>query len=174
MSSKLKELQVLWAYEQLFIKAFQPIKITEGGTKKSRIYSHLFIHGNYYGGKLGSLLCKKYFKTSHVYQTGETRLDFCKQCNEKLDMLAHAIIELRISELFGVSCGETPAPLTPDEVLKCLIRLREMEKKAKAEKQYPMEMFSAEETNVHVTRTSLAYFPRPTQLHDSRQELQAP
>lgn len=144
---------VVQHYKRLIMKQFVTCKIVSGGTKKAREYSHLFIHGNFYGGKLGTMLCRKGFKQWQLFGAAETILDLCPQCKARLSNMAKILANQRTKEIYAVAGGDMPESLTRKEILDLLIALREYEKPKPVVKQEQTTMFDAEEVKQPVRKT---------------------
>ena len=162
MSGKNTQEETLKYYKKLFIETLNVIRILEGGTPKARTYTHVFVHGDFYGGKLGSLLCKKGYKQKSIYNAHESTMDLCKKCDENLTKMAQILIASRARELYDVAGNVKAQPPTPKEVLFCLIKLRELEMIKPLPKMVKQTLFSPDEmedTKKPVKKTEAAWFP---------------
>jgi len=162
MSGKNTQEDTLKYYKKLFIETLSVIRILEGGTPKARTYTHVFVHGDFYGGKLGSLLCKRGYKQKSIYKAHDSAMDLCKKCDDNLTKMAQILIASRASELYTVAGNGKAEPPTAKEVLFCLIKLRELEMAKPAPKMLKEPLFSPaemEDAKNPVKKTEAAWFP---------------
>lgn len=154
--------QVIDEYKKLIMRSLLFVRVTQGMTDKARSYSHIFVDGKWYGGKLGVMLCRKPYKRWQLFGAHERLADLCPKCKSTLDKLAKVVIRMRMSELYAVAGGEKPEPLTQPEVLQALISLREANQpQEQPTPQEVMAMFEPEEINAEVRMTSLCRVPQP-------------
>lgn len=160
--SKQSDEEFLKVYKKLIIGVFVAIRIQSGGTKKAREYSHLFVQGHHYGGKLGRLLCNKGFKEKQAVGAADLERDLCPKCRDQLTKLGRILIDMRQRELFLVKGGEKPASLTPKEILDILIALRTSNMPQEKPTPYVKEaLFDDTDLNQPVRMTSLCPMPLP-------------
>ena len=137
------------------MKKLKYVGITQGATEKARSYSHVFIEGSLYGGKIGTMLCRKPWKSQHVYQKGEVMRDLCPMCKDRLELMAKLIANHRPSELFlAASDKDAIAPVTTEDIAWVLTELRKAEETSQSEYTSTM-LFADEEVAVKVKRTEL-------------------
>lgn len=148
-----------YAYKLMLRLQFKGI--TKGASKVKRMYTHVFVRGEIYGGKLGTFLCKAGWHDSHVYEAGSTMLDLCPTCKKRLRIMAEIAANSRPSELFGVAGGSFAKDLTDKEIDNCL---REMSKRERVKKvKFEQEgMFDNQEVTRTITRTPLCTVTMPS------------
>lgn len=136
------------------------VGILQGSTEKARSYSHIFVPGELYGGKLGSMLCRRPWINFHVYGKSEVKSELCKQCQEKLRKMAIIAADMMPQELFEIAGGAGVAPISAEDVGLVLKEYARRERRRKIKPEY-VPMFDDAETKVAVRKTSL--WTPPTQ-----------
>ena len=152
MTQKNHQEQTIRAIERAFQPELKYIRIVKGGKEKAREFTHIFVPGPIYGGKMGMLLCRRAWSTFTTYEVGDTRQDVCEQCAEKLRKMAIIIADLFPQDLFGIAGGAIVKPITPEDILTVLKEYNDRQKREKILAE-TVPMFAANEIEVAVERT---------------------
>lgn len=152
------------AFEDALMKRLVAIRITEGGTKIARSHVHVFVPGEIYGGKLGSLLCKKGYKEWQTFNTNTLRFDVCPKCAKKLaQVIAYLASRHHTDKLLAIAAGSFKIPSFSDQEIDAALRataIVEYEKQAAKKAPKPqLSVFDMEEIKKSVQRTELCPTP---------------
>lgn len=105
MSAKSFQAWVIQDTMKALMRHLRYVRITKGGSEKSRNYAHVFVPGALYGGKRGTMLCKRPWWQTHVYKSTELLSELCPQCQDRLRKLASIAAGAHPQRLFDAASG---------------------------------------------------------------------
>lgn len=141
-------------FERAFFPELKFIGIISGSTEKARSYSHIFVPGHIYGGKMGMTLCRRPWIEQHTYQRGETMRDLCPQCAKKLRRMAIVATTMAGHDLTEIASGTMDIlPIDAETINDIFKEMRRQDAPVPPEAE-TLAMFSEEETGVKVTMTA--------------------